>query len=115
MTPEEIKEFETKVVALDNNLSRQSLQPVRSGDPSIPSVTATTKELLASPGFPEPGSGIAGIDDVEAFFNMRAWLEKACTAAGARRTGGGIGLGQADIDIELEGYHYNISIRPRRR
>ena len=64
---------------------------------------------------PEPGTGIAGIYDVEAFFNMRTWLERACEAAGAVVTGGGIGMGQADIDIVLEGHHYNISIRPLRR
>lgn len=53
--------------------------------------------------------------DVEAFFNMRDWLQKACEAKGAKMTGGGIGMGQADIDIELEGCHYNISIKPLSR
>ena len=64
------------------------------------------------PDMPPPGSGIAGISDVDAFFNMREWLQKACEAAGAKMTGGGIGGGAADIDVVLEGHRYNISIRP---
>lgn len=50
--------------------------------------------------------------DVEAFFNMRGWLQKAVEAQGAKMTGGGVGMGQADIDIELDGCAYNISIKP---
>ena len=50
--------------------------------------------------------------DVEAFFNMRDWLQKVCEAQGAKMVGGGVGMGQADIDIELDGCHYNISIKP---
>lgn len=50
--------------------------------------------------------------DVEAFFNMRDWLQKACEAQGGKMVGGGVGMGQTDIDIELEGCRYNISIRP---
>jgi hypothetical protein len=50
--------------------------------------------------------------DVEAFFNMRDWLQKACEAQGAKMVGGGVGMGQADIDIELDGCRYNISIKP---
>jgi hypothetical protein len=50
--------------------------------------------------------------DVQAFFNMRTWLEEAVEAKGAKKVGGGIGMGQADIDIEIEGCRYNISIRP---
>jgi hypothetical protein len=53
--------------------------------------------------------------DVEAFFNMRDWLQKACEAHGGKMVGGGVGMGQADIDIELEGCRYNISIRPLRK
>lgn len=53
--------------------------------------------------------------DVEAFFNIRDWLAKACREAGATCTGAGVGMGQADIDIELEGYRYNISIKPIKR
>lgn len=61
---------------------------------------------------PPPGSGIVGCEDVEAFFNMRGWLQAACEAKGAKMVGGGIGCGQADIDIVLEGHRYNVSIRP---
>jgi hypothetical protein len=50
--------------------------------------------------------------DVEAFFNMRDWLQKACEAQGAKMVGGGVGMGQADIDIELDGCRYSISIKP---
>ncbi len=50
--------------------------------------------------------------DVEAFLNMRKWLEEAVTAKGARLTGGGIGMGQADIQISLDGCDYWISIKP---
>lgn len=53
-----------------------------------------------------------GSMDVEAFFNMRDWLQKAVEAKGAKVVGAGIGLGQADIDIDLEGCRYNISIKP---
>jgi hypothetical protein len=66
---------------------------------------------------PVAGLGLAGIEpgDIEAFLNMRDWLQGACEAKGAKMTGGGIGCGQSDIDIELEGQHYNISIKPLRR
>lgn len=50
--------------------------------------------------------------DVEAFYNMRGWLQKAVEAQGAKMVGGGVGMGQADIDIELDGARYNISIKP---
>jgi len=50
--------------------------------------------------------------DIEAFFNMREWLEKAIEAKGANVTGKGVGCGQADIDFILEGMKYNVSIRP---
>lgn len=63
--------------------------------------------------FSEHPFGLSPVEvDVEAFLNMRNWLEAAVEAKGARMTGGGIGCGQADIDIVLEGHHYNISIRP---
>lgn len=85
------------------------------GDPNTPG-TATT-ELPPVFGFGTPEGGLATLAtmDVDAFFNMRDWLQAACEAKGARMTGGGIGCGQADIDIELDGHHYNISIRPLRR
>jgi len=51
--------------------------------------------------------------DVEAFMNMRDWLQAALEAAGAKKdNGAGIGFGQADIDIELDGARFNVSIRP---
>lgn len=50
--------------------------------------------------------------DVEAFWNMRKWLEAAVTAAGAKITGAGLGCGQADVDIEMDGCRYNISMKP---
>lgn len=53
-----------------------------------------------------------GFTDIEAAMNMRAWVERACEAAGAKRVGAGIGFGQADIEIELEGCRFNVSIRP---
>lgn len=68
-----------------------------------------------------PEAGAAGFDsldagleamDVEAFFNIRTWVQHACEAQGAKTVGAGIGFGQADIDIDLEGHVYNISIRP---
>ena len=99
----------------DNNIVPLRPQPLQGGDSTIAGAGVTTEELFASPGVPGTGSGIVGVDDTEAFFNMRDWLQRACETAGARQTGGGIGLGQADIDIELEGHHYNVSIRPLRR
>jgi len=51
--------------------------------------------------------------DVEAFLNMREWLEKAVEAAGAEVTDAGVGAGKADLGILLEGHGYSISIRPR--
>lgn len=53
--------------------------------------------------------------DVEAFLNMREWLEKALKDAGATTEGAGIGCGQADLDIRLNGHLYNVSIRPLKR
>ena len=51
--------------------------------------------------------------DVEAFFNVRSWLESAVTQAGAEVTDAGIGMGRADIGIVLQGAPYSISILPR--
>lgn len=70
------------------------------------------EQLKTPPPMPPPSSGIVGISDPEAYFNMRGWLQRACEAAGARIDGAGIGGGQADIDIVLEGHRYNVSIRP---
>lgn len=61
---------------------------------------------------PQIEMGNLGFEDIEAAFNMRGWLQKACELHGARMVGGGFGMGQADIDIELEGCRFNISIRP---
>jgi hypothetical protein len=55
--------------------------------------------------------GFESADEIEPAFNMRAWVQSACEAKGAKMVGGGIGFGQADLDIELEGHRYNISIR----
>lgn len=79
------------------------------GDPNMPGSGTTEMPPVFE------GGGLAGIaaEDIEAFFNMRDWLQAACEAKGAKSVGGGIGCGQADIDIELEGHRYNISIRPR--
>lgn len=51
--------------------------------------------------------------DLEAFMNMRDWLEKAVTDAGATVTDAGVGGGKADIGISLEGHSYGLSIWPR--
>ena len=50
--------------------------------------------------------------DLEAFFNLRGWLENALKENGAHILGAGIGLGQADVCIELEGAKYSISATP---
>ena len=59
-----------------------------------------------------PESGDLGFEDLEAAFNMRGWLQKACEAAGGKMTGGGLGCGCADIWIELEGHEYMVTIKP---
>lgn len=51
--------------------------------------------------------------DVEGFFNMREWLERALTDAGATVTDAGIGAGKADLGIIFNGAPFNVSIRPR--
>lgn len=51
--------------------------------------------------------------DVEAFMNMRDWLEKAITKAGGRVTDAGVGMGKADIGFTLLGMPYSVEIRPR--
>jgi hypothetical protein len=50
--------------------------------------------------------------DTEAFMNVRTWLEKALSDAGAEITHGGMGAGRADVGIHLEGMPYALSIRP---
>jgi len=51
--------------------------------------------------------------DVEAFMNMRDWLDAALTAAGAEITDGGIGAGRADTGFILEGMPFSVSLKPR--
>lgn len=64
------------------------------------------------PQMPPMGQGIAGCEDVEAFFNLREWLWKAVEAKGAKVDGAGIGCGQANVTFVLEGCRYEVSIRP---
>lgn len=61
-------------------------------------------------GLPEIGN--LGFEDIEAAFNMRGWLQRACEAAGSKMTGAGMGCGCADIWIELEGHEYMVTIKP---
>lgn len=62
-------------------------------------------------GFGSEEGGLASMD-VEAFLNMRNWLQDAIESKGAKIWGAGIGCGQADISFELEGCAYSVSIRP---
>jgi hypothetical protein len=54
--------------------------------------------------------------DVEAFMNLRNWLEKCLIKGGATIDGWGIGYGQTDVeievDIEMECHRYTVSIKP---
>jgi hypothetical protein len=50
--------------------------------------------------------------DVEAFLNIRDWLQAAIEAKGAVVDGTGIGCGQADISFELDGYRFWVSVMP---
>jgi hypothetical protein len=60
----------------------------------------------------ENAVGDLGFEDIDAAFNMRDWLQRACEAQGAKMTGGGFGGGEADISIELEGHEYWLTIKP---
>lgn len=55
--------------------------------------------------------GDLGFADMDAAFNMRGWLQRACEAAGGKMVGGGFGGGVADIVIELEGHEYFVTIK----
>lgn len=66
---------------------------------------------MSEPLKPHPVVPLAEMD-IQAFFNLRDWLERALEAAGARTTGGGMGLGAADVSIEMDGFGYVVSIRP---
>jgi hypothetical protein len=74
------------------------------GDPNVIQVNMPAD-------IPQMKIGDLGFADMEAAFNMRGWLQKACEAAGGRMTGGGFGGGIADITIELEGHEYWIAIK----
>lgn len=54
--------------------------------------------------------------DMDALFNLRAWVEQAVLAKGGKIVGAGIGcggsMGIADLEVELEGYAFNLEIRP---
>ena len=70
------------------------------------------------PGQTEPPQvkiGDLGFEDIAAAFNMRAWLQKACEAAGGKMTGGSFGGGVADISVELQGHEYWITIKAMKR
>ena len=51
--------------------------------------------------------------DVEAFLNVRTWVEDALEAKGAEITDGGVGMGRVDIGVLIDGAPFGISIRPR--
>lgn len=58
-----------------------------------------------------------GTLDLESLFNLRAWVQAAVEAKGAKVIGAGVGvggpLGLADIDVEIDGFRFNLEIRPR--
>ena len=56
-----------------------------------------------------------GAMDVEAFLNLRNWLQAAIETKGAVMEGAGIGGGEADIDFTLDGMDYNVTIKPRKK
>jgi hypothetical protein len=60
---------------------------------------------------PKFGSDLLSMD-VEAFLNMRDWLQAAIEAKGAKVDGAGIGCGQADVSFVLDGHRYSVSIQP---
>lgn len=51
--------------------------------------------------------------DIEAFLNLRNWLEEAIKAAGAEVTDAGMGGGRADIGFRLDGAQFGLSVWPR--
>jgi hypothetical protein len=98
------------------NLTGKLLERIADQDDEIQRLKENTPGIVTTELPPVFGMGTSegGFEsmDVEAFFNMRGWLQSACEAKGARMTGGGMGCGVADIDIELDGHHYNITIKP---
>lgn len=87
------------------------LRQAEAGNPNVP--IDIMQEIAANmpDGIPQMEIGNLGFQDMEAAFNMRGWLQKACEAQGAKMTGGGFGGGVADIDIELDGCHFNLTIK----
>lgn len=51
--------------------------------------------------------------DLEAFLNIRNWMEEAITDKGGTITDAGIGMGRADLGFELEGMIFSVQIKPR--
>ncbi len=51
--------------------------------------------------------------DIEAFLNLREWVESALQAQGAKITDTGMGFGVADIGISIDGMPFSIQLKPR--
>ncbi len=77
--------------------------------------------VCATPAAPEGGDHIplpdipAAFDpkfDVDAAFNIRAWMEDAVIAKGAKVVGAGIGPDGSAIDIEIDGFKFNVFVKP---
>jgi len=51
--------------------------------------------------------------DVEAFMNIRDWVQEAIEAKGGEITDSGMGAGRADLGFELEGCIFSLHIIPR--
>lgn len=114
---------ETNVVRFKPDLSAERDLVSGIKIPPDPNAQSMSGAMLSSPAAGEtpcepapclPEVGDLGFEDMEAAFNMRDWLQKACEAAGGKMTGGGFGGGCADIWIALEGHEYMVSIKPVR-
>lgn len=86
-------------------------QPMSAAVPEVP-VNAMLFETHPCAIPPTLEGGSLGFEDIDAAFNMRSWLQRACEASGAKMTGGGMGMGCADLWIELEGHEYMVTIKP---
>lgn len=51
--------------------------------------------------------------DLEAFLNIRDWMEDAIKSKGGVITDAGIGMGKADLGFELDGAPFGVQIKPR--
>lgn len=51
--------------------------------------------------------------DLEAFLNIRKWVEEAIEGKGGVITDGGMGFGAADLGFTVDGAPFGLSIRPR--